>query len=50
MPADVPQEVYDTLLDVTRDVVDNPEFRAEMAQLNMSVNPIYGEEYVRVYP
>ncbi|WP_275285889.1 Bug family tripartite tricarboxylate transporter substrate binding protein [Halomonas elongata] len=46
VPAGVPQEVYDTLLDVTRDVVDNPEFRAEMAQLNMPVNPIYGEEYV----
>lgn len=46
VPAGVPQEVYDTLLDVTRDVVDNPEFRAEMAQLNMPVNPIYGQEYV----
>ncbi|MFG6177833.1 Bug family tripartite tricarboxylate transporter substrate binding protein [Halomonas sp. THAF12] len=46
VPADVPQQVYDTLLDVTREVVENPAFRAEMAKLNMPVNPIYGEEYV----
>lgn len=46
VPADVPQEVYDTLLDVTRSVVENPEFRDEMERLNMPVNPIYGQEYV----
>lgn len=46
VPADVPQEIYDTLLDVTRSVVENPEFRAEMDRLNMPVNPIYGQEYV----
>lgn len=46
VPADVPQEIYDTLLDVTRKVVENPEFRAEMNRLNMPVNPIYGQEYV----
>ncbi|GGX95583.1 recombinase RecA [Litchfieldella qijiaojingensis] len=46
VPAGVPQEVYDKLLDVSRAVIDNPEFRAEMAQLNMPVNPIYGQDYV----
>ncbi|MGM0984966.1 MAG: Bug family tripartite tricarboxylate transporter substrate binding protein [Pseudomonadota bacterium] len=46
VPAGVPQEVYDTLLDVTREVVENPEFRAEMDQLNMPINAIYGQDYV----
>lgn len=45
VPADIPQPVYDTLLTVTRNVVENPEFLAEMEQLNMPVNPIYGEAY-----
>lgn len=46
VPAGVPQPVYDKLLSVTREVVENPEFLAEMAQLNMPVNPIYGQDYV----
>ena len=46
VPAGIPQEIYDMLLAVTRDVVENPEFRAEMNQLNMPVNPIYGQDYV----
>lgn len=46
VPAGVPQEVYDKLLDVTREVIENPEFLEEMNQLNMPVNPIYGQAYV----
>ncbi|MBD3896798.1 tripartite tricarboxylate transporter substrate binding protein [Halomonas sp. ML-15] len=46
MPADVPQEIYDLLLEASRNVIDNPEFRAEMERLNMPVDPIYGQDYV----
>lgn len=45
VPAGVPENVYDKLLEVTRTVVNDPEFRAEMDKLNMPVNPIYGEDY-----
>ncbi|MFG6668410.1 Bug family tripartite tricarboxylate transporter substrate binding protein [Halomonas sp. HNIBRBA4712] len=45
VPADVPQEIYDDLLAAMRGVMENPEFLAEMEQLNMPVNPIYGQDY-----
>ncbi|WP_148254158.1 Bug family tripartite tricarboxylate transporter substrate binding protein [Aidingimonas lacisalsi] len=45
VPADVPQDIYDKLLDVMQEVIEDPEFRDEMAALNMPVNPIYGQDY-----
>lgn len=45
VPTDVPQDVYDQLLEMTRAVASDPEFRAEMDKLNMPVNPIYGQDY-----
>ncbi|ALM54351.1 hypothetical protein BJB45_20160 [Halomonas huangheensis] len=47
LPAGVPDEVYQRLLDVTQQVIENPEFEAELARLNMPLEPIYGEEYAQ---
>lgn len=47
LPAGVPDEVYAQLLEATRKVIENPEFEAELARLNMPLDPLYGEEYVK---
>ena len=46
VPDGVPQAVYDKLLAVSREVVADPAFKAELAKLNMPVNPMFGEEFV----
>ncbi|WP_417330467.1 tripartite tricarboxylate transporter substrate binding protein [Halomonas cupida] len=45
LPAGVPDDVYARLLEVTREVIENPEFEAELARLNMPLDPLYGDEY-----
>lgn len=45
LPAGVPDDIYARLLEVTREVIENPEFEAELARLNMPLDPLYGDEY-----
>lgn len=45
VPAEMSEEQYNTLLEAARDVIKDEEFRAELAELNMPVVPIYGEEF-----
>ncbi|WP_435105942.1 Bug family tripartite tricarboxylate transporter substrate binding protein [Arhodomonas sp. AD133] len=45
VPAGVPQAVYDRLLEVTRAVVEDEAFRTEVKNLNMPLNPMYGDAY-----
>jgi tripartite-type tricarboxylate transporter receptor subunit TctC len=45
VPADLPQEQYDILLEASRKVIENEDFRAELANLNMPVVPMYGDEF-----
>ena len=45
VPAGVPQAVYDKLLAVSREVVADPAFKAELAKLNMPVNPMFGQDF-----
>lgn len=46
VPAGMSEEVYTKLLTVSREVIEDPDFQAEMKKLNMPVNPIYGQDYV----
>ena len=46
VPAELSEEKYNTLLEAARGVIENEEFRAELAELNMPVVPIYGEDFV----
>ncbi|NWO11142.1 tripartite tricarboxylate transporter substrate binding protein [Chromohalobacter salexigens] len=46
VPADAPDEVYEKLLEVSKKVMENPDFEAELAKLNMPLNPLYGQKYV----
>lgn len=45
LPAGVPDEVYQRLIEVSRSVIENPEFVAELDKLNMPLDPLYGDEY-----
>lgn len=45
VPSGVPDEVYEKLLEVSNQVMSDPEFQAELAKLNMPLNPMYGQEY-----
>jgi tripartite-type tricarboxylate transporter receptor subunit TctC len=45
VPAGLPKDVYEKLLAVSREVVADPAFRAELAKLNMPINPMFGDEY-----
>ncbi len=45
VPAGVPDDVYQTLLDAAESVVNDDAFLAELENLNMPVVPIIGEEY-----
>ncbi|WP_191090090.1 Bug family tripartite tricarboxylate transporter substrate binding protein [Histidinibacterium aquaticum] len=47
VPAELSDEQYNTLLEAARGVIENEEFRAELAELNMPVVPIYGEDFVQ---
>lgn len=45
VPAGVPDEIYEKLIEVSQKVMESPEFKAELAKLNMPLNPLYGQEY-----
>ncbi len=45
VPAGTPDEIYQTLLDASQEVVQNPEFLKELGNLNMPVTPIVGEDF-----
>lgn len=45
VPEGVPEEIYQQLLEASREVIENPEFQAEMDKLNMPLDPLYGQEY-----
>lgn len=46
LPAGVPDAVHERLLEATRSVIENPDFVAELTQLNMPLDPVYGDAYV----
>ena len=45
VPAELSEEKYNTLLEASREVINNEEFRSELAKLNMPVVPIYGQDF-----
>ncbi|SEG75178.1 Bug family tripartite tricarboxylate transporter substrate binding protein [Marinobacterium lutimaris] len=46
VPAGVPDDVYQKLVDASEAVINDEEFKQELVKLNMPLNPIYGSEYV----
>lgn len=47
LPAGVPDAIYQKLLEVTQQVIENPDFEAELTRLNMPLDPVYGEKYAQ---
>ncbi|MCV6611932.1 MAG: tripartite tricarboxylate transporter substrate binding protein [Amphritea sp.] len=45
VPAGVPDDIYQKLMETAKKVVSDEGFRAELAKLNMPVNPMYGKDY-----
>lgn len=45
LPAGVPDEIYQRLIEVSRRVIENPAFVEELDKLNMPLDPLYGDEY-----
>lgn len=46
VPAGIPEDAYETLLAAAQSVVANESFLAELAELNMPVVPIVGDDFV----
>lgn len=46
VPADIPEEAYQTLLAAAKKIASNEDFLAELAKLNMPVVPIVGDDFV----
>ncbi len=46
VPAGVSEDVYAKLLATAKDVIEDENFKAELAKLNMPVVPIYGDDFV----
>lgn len=45
VPAGVPDDVFQKLMETAEKVINDEGFRAELAKLNMPINPIYGDQY-----
>ena len=45
LPANTPKPIFEKLISVTKEIVNDEGFREELTKLNMSINAFYGDGY-----